>query len=275
MLRNRSPLAPQTRRAKWVEQTWLPLVCLLLVTSSCTTVPVTGRRAFNVIPESQAIALGADAYQQSLSGARLIRSGPQYEMVNRVGRRIAEISGRSDYKWEFSLIDDDDTVNAWALPGGKVAVYTGILPIAQDENGLAVVMAHEVAHAIARHGSERMTDQLAIQLGGVGLQALLNEKSEATQNLILSAYGVGSQVGVLLPFGRAQESEADHIGLIYMARAGYDPQAAIGFWQRMSQVGGGQRPPEFLSTHPSPDSRVRDLRGWMPEALAEYEKAKR
>ncbi|MCA9754846.1 MAG: M48 family metallopeptidase [Candidatus Eisenbacteria bacterium] len=253
---------------------WALAVLAILFVVGCSTVPVTGRKTFNLIPESQAIALGADAYQQALSGERLIRTGPDYEMVNRAGRRIAAISGRDDYDWEFSLIDDDQTVNAFALPGGKVAVYTGILPVAQGEAGLATVMSHEVAHAIAQHGSERMTDQLALQLGGMGLEALLGQKSEATRSLVLAAYGVGAQVGVLLPFGRAQESEADHIGLVFMARAGYDPRAAVDFWERMGQLGGGARPPEFLSTHPNPETRVRDLQGWMPEALAEYQKTK-
>lgn len=253
---------------------WALLVLAFVFVAGCSTVPVTGRQTFNLIPESQAIALGADAYQQALSGEKLIRSGPDYEMVNRVGRRIAAVSDRSDYQWEFALIDDRETVNAFALPGGKVAVYSGILPVAQDDAGLATVMAHEVAHAIAQHGSERMTDQLALQLGGMGLQALLGQKSEATRNLVLSAYGIGAQVGVLLPFGRAQESEADHIGIVFMARAGYDPRASVGFWERMGSLGGGARPPEFLSTHPNPETRVRDLKGWMPEALAEYEKTK-
>ena len=250
------------------------LVLALVFIAGCSTVPVTGRQSFNLIPEGQAIALGADAYQQALAGAKIVRSGPDYDMVNRVGRRIAAVSGRSDYQWEFSLIDEPETVNAFALPGGKVAIYTGILPVAQDDAGLATVMAHEVAHAIAQHGSERMTDQLALQLGGMGLEALLGQKSDATRNLVLAAYGVGAQVGVLLPFGRAQESEADHIGLVFMARAGYDPRSAVGFWDRMSALGGGARPPEFLSTHPNPETRVKDLEGWMPEALAEYEKTR-
>lgn len=250
------------------------LVITLLFLVGCSTVPVTGRRSFNLIPESQAIALGADAYQQALADAEVLRSGPEYEMVNRVGRRIAAVSGRPDYDWEFSVIDDDETVNAFALPGGKVAVYTGILPVAEDDAGLATVMAHEVAHAIAQHGSERMTDQLALQFGGMGLEALLGQKSEATRSLVLAAYGVGAQVGVLLPFGRAQESEADHIGLVFMARAGYDPRASVRFWERMGAQESAGRPPEFLSTHPNPETRVRDLQGWMPEALAEYEKTK-
>lgn len=250
-------------------------VALLFVAAiGCATVPVTGRKSFNVIPESQAIALGADAYQAALSNARLLKSGPEYDMVQRVGRRIAAISDKPSYDWEFNVIDDDETVNAFALPGGKVAIYTGIIPVAVDDAGLATVMSHEVAHAIAGHGSERMTDGLALQIGGVGLSVLLKNKSPATQNLVLAAYGIGSQVGVLLPFGRAQESEADHIGLVYMARAGYDPRAAVGFWERMDALSSGQRPPELLSTHPDPKRRVSDLKKWMPEALADFEKSR-
>ena len=246
------------------------LVVATLSLSACATVPVTGRKTFNVIPESQAVAMGADAYQQVLSSSKLVTSGPEYEMVVRVGRRIAAVADDPGYQWEFAVIDEPETINAFALPGGKVAVYTGILPVAGSDAGLATVMAHEVAHAIARHGSERMTDQLAFQVGGMGLEALLQGKGEGTRNLIMAAYGVGGQIGVLLPFSRGQESEADHIGLIYMARAGYDPREAVGFWQRMDAEGGGARPPEFLSTHPNPETRVRDLQRWMPEALAEY-----
>jgi predicted Zn-dependent protease len=250
----------------------LAALLLLIGLAGCSTVPVTGRKTFSLIPESQSIALGADAYQQVLADAQLVTSGPDYDMVLRVGRRIAAVSDRPDYAWEFSLIRDDQTVNAFCLPGGKVAVYTGILPVAGSDAGLATVLSHEIAHAIAQHGSERMTDDLAIQIGGMGLQALLSGKSEATQQLVLTAYGVGGQVGMLLPFSRSQESEADHIGLIYMARAGYDPHEAVKFWQRMESQAGGARPPEFLSTHPNPDKRVQDLEHWMPEAVAEYQK---
>lgn len=251
-------------------KTAIAFLSMALLLAGCTTVPVTGRKAFNVIPENQAIALGADAYQQVLSEESVIRSGSQYDMVQRVGRRIAQVSDEPGYEWEFALIDADDTVNAFALPGGKVAIYTGILEVARNDAGLATVMAHEIAHAVARHGSERMTDQLAVQVGGMGLQALLNEKSAQTRELVMAAYGVGAQVGVLLPFGRSQESEADHIGLIYMARAGYDPREAVGFWQRMAEAGSGARPPEFLSTHPHPENRVDQLQQWMPEALEAY-----
>ncbi len=231
---------------------------------------MTGRKSFNIIPESQELALGIDSYKQVLSESKLVTSGPQLEMVRRVGSRIAAISDRPNYEWEFNLIKDDKTVNAFCLPGGKVAVYTGILPVTESETGLATVMAHEIAHAIARHGGERMTDELAFQIGGMGLSALLNEKSAATRNVVLAAYGVGGQVGVLLPFSRSEESEADHIGLVYMAKAGYDPRESVRFWQRMMDKAGGQAPPEWLSTHPGGATRIADLRKWMPEALRFY-----
>jgi predicted Zn-dependent protease len=231
---------------------------------------VTGRRSFNIIPDGQAEQLGADAYRQLMSESKLITSGPDYNRVVQVGRRIAQSSGSPHLPWEFNLIDDPKTVNAFCLSGGKVAVYTGILPVTQNEAGLAVVIGHEIAHAIARHGSERMTDQLALQIGQAGLASLLGGKSEQTRNLVLAAFGAGAQVGVLLPFSRSQESEADRIGLVYMARAGYDPHEAPRFWERMAAQSSGSRPPEFLSTHPAPESRIREIEAFLPEAMREY-----
>ncbi len=237
---------------------------------ACATIPVTGRRSFNIIPDSQAEALGADSYRQVLAQSKLITSGADYNRVVEVGRRIAEVSDSPGLPWEFNLIDDAETVNAFCLPGGKVAVYTGILPVTQSDAGLAVVVAHEIAHAIAKHGSERMTDELALQLGSVGLAELLSGKSEQTRNLFLAAFGAGAQIGILLPFNRSQESEADHIGLVYMARAGYDPHEAPRFWERMAAASSGARPPEFLSTHPSPENRVAQLERLIPKAMKEY-----
>ena len=243
---------------------------LIILIASCATVPITGRKSFNVIPESQELALGVDSYRQVLAESEVVSSGAESQMVKRVGQRIAAVSHKPGYDWEFNLIKADDTPNAFCLPGGKVAVYTGILPITRDDAGLATVMAHEIAHAIARHGGERMTDQLAFQVGGMGLSALLREKSEKTRNLVLTAYGVGGTVGVLLPFSRTQESEADRIGLIYMAKAGYDPRAAVEFWERMERSAGGGTTPVWLSTHPSHGTRVSDIKGWLPEALRYY-----
>ncbi len=186
-------------------------------------------------------------------------------------REYLEANGlsTSQYEWEFTVIQDDQTVNAWAMPGGKVAVYTGILPIAQGDAGLAVVMSHEIAHAVARHGNERMTQGLLVDLGGLAISEALQKQPEQTRGLFLASYGVGTQIGALLPYSRLHESEADRIGLTLMARAGYDPREAIPFWQRMNQTG-GPRPPEFLSTHPAPASRIANIETYLPEALALY-----
>jgi len=189
-----------------------------------------------------------------------------------VGKRIAAIAEEPSFDWEFMLLDDPKTINAFCLPGGKVAVYSGILPVTRDDDGLAVVLAHEIGHAVARHGSERMTDDLALQLGGAGLQQLLQQNSPQTQQLVMAAFGVGTTVGIVLPFSRSQESEADHIGLVLMARAGYDPEAAPVFWRRMIASSQGGAPPAFLSEHPTDEQRVKDLEKWMPEAKVAYRK---
>ena len=173
------------------------------------------------------------------------------------------------YHWEFNLIEDDKTINAFCMPGGKIAVYTGILPVTQDENGLAVVLGHEVAHALANHGGERMSQMMLAQLGATSLSVALSSQPALAKDLIMQAYGVGANVGVLLPYSRRHELEADHIGLILMARGGYDPRTAIPFWQRMNNVG-GERPPEFLSTHPTPEKRIEDIQKEIPEAMKYY-----
>ncbi len=245
-------------------------MAISVIALGCATVPITGRNQFNLIPDSQADALGAEAYQKVESESRLITSGPEYDRVLRVGRRIAAAADNPDFNWDFCLIDDPKMINAFCLPGGKVAIYSGILPVTQDDTGLAVVIAHEAAHAIARHGAERMTDQLAVQLGGAGLQHLLQQKSPATQQLVMAAFGVGTTVGVMLPFSRSLENEADHIGLVFMAKAGYDPRQAPEFWKRMSAASSGAAPPAFLSDHPSDASRIQNLAKWMPEALKYY-----
>jgi predicted Zn-dependent protease len=183
--------------------------------------------------------------------------------ANGLGRMVA------NYKWEFALIEDDSVVNAFCMPGGKIGVYTGILPVTQNATGLAVVVSHEVAHAVANHSGERMSQLLLTQLGGAALSQAIQQKPSETQELLMLAYGVGANVGVLLPFSRQHESEADRIGLILMAQAGYNPEAAVPFWQRMAARGQGA-PPEFLSTHPSHATRIDDLNKWMPEALGYY-----
>lgn len=202
-------------------------------------------------------------------------------MVKRTGARIKDaveryfasqgMSGRlSSYKWEFSLVEDKE-INAWCMPGGKVVVYTGILPVAQGEAGLAVVMGHEIAHAIAEHGNERMSQGLLAQFGGMALADALAAQPAATKQLWMTAYGVGAQYGAILPYSRLQESEADRLGLIFMAMAGYDPREAVPLWQRMAAQKGGQAPPEFLSTHPADATRIEKIRTLLPEATRYYQ----
>jgi len=210
-----------------------------------------------------------------------ITEGPRAAMVERAGRRIQRAvetyftqkgwsSDLDGYQWEFNLVESEE-VNAWCMPGGKVVVYSGILDLAGDEAGLAVVMGHEIAHAVARHGNERMSQGLVVQMGGMALAKALEEKPEETRQLWLSAFGLGAQLGVMLPYSRSHESEADHMGLIFMAMAGYDPHRAVSFWEQMAQAKGGSAPPEFLSTHPSDATRIRDLRAQLPEALQYYQ----
>ena len=247
---------------------WLLLASTIAV--GCAKVPITGRNQFNLVSDNEADALGAEAYKKVESESKLTSNGPGYDQVLRVGKRIAAVADKPDFRWEFCLINEPKTVNAFCLPGGKIAVYSGILPVTKDDTGLAVVLAHEIAHAVARHGAERMTDELALQLGGAGLQQLIQQKSPATQQVVMAAFGVGTTVGVILPFSRSLESEADHIGLVLMAKAGYDPRQAPEFWKRMIAASGGANPPVFLSDHPADDSRVQDLEKWMPEALKYY-----
>ncbi len=256
------------------------LLTLSLFLFSCSTVPVTERRGLQLVPDSEITTMSYQEYSKVLKKSKLSTDMTKVSMVRRVGQRIAVASeelltetGRGtdirNYKWEFNLIEDDKTVNAWCMPGGKVAVYTGLLPYSQDENGLAVVMGHEVAHAIAKHGNERMSQGLLAQFGAIGLSLALSGSPGVTSDIFIQAYGVGTQVGVLLPYSRVQESEADHIGLILMAKAGYDPRGAITLWQRMNAKG-GSRPPEFLSTHPAPESRIRNIESQIPEAMKYY-----
>jgi predicted Zn-dependent protease len=254
---------------------------VVLFLAGCSTVPITDRRQLNLVSEGNLVELGTQQYQQFLTANKIVRNTPESEMVERVGHRIRQAVEQfmtdqgmgdqlADYQWEFILVDSPE-VNAWALPGGKVAVYTGILPMTQDEAGLAAVMGHEVAHVVGKHGSERMSQQLVAQMGGQALSAVLASRPEASQALWMQVFGVGAQVGLMLPYGRLQEKEADHLGLIFMAIAGYDPHAAIGVWERMAQEKGGKGPPEFLSTHPADESRIREIREDIPEAMRYYQ----
>jgi len=247
---------------------------LLLWMAACATTPYTNRSQFMVVSEGEEEKLGAQAYQQVLAESKIEKDPRVNEIVRRIGQRIAAASDRPDYKWEFVVIDDPNTVNAFALPGGKVAVYTGMFPVAETESGLATVMGHEVAHALARHGAERMSQQMGMQAVGTGLAIALGASGTGgvTQSVAMQAFGLGAQVGVLLPFSRGQESEADHIGLILMAKAGYDPKEAVVFWERMENASGGKAPPEYLSTHPSHGTRVQQIDAWLPEAERYYSK---
>jgi predicted Zn-dependent protease len=258
----------------------VPLAGLLASLGGCATVPITGRSQLSLMPESELVALGAENYRELLATEKLSTDQAGTRMVVEVGQNIARSTEQfmrangmanlvANYQWEFALIQDDSTANAFCMPGGKIGVYTGILPIARDATGLAVVVGHEVAHALANHGGERMSQLLLAQLGGMALSQAVRQKPEETRQLVMMAYGLGANLGVLLPYSRRHESEADRIGLILMAQAGYDPQAAVPFWQRMAAHGSGA-PPEFLSTHPSHATRIDDLRKWLPEATGYY-----
>ena len=240
----------------------------LLAVTACETVPVTGRSQLLLVPEGTEVKMGLDSYQQVLAKSKVSTDPRLNDQVTRVGRRIAEATGRKDYQWEFHVLEDKQA-NAWCLPGGKVAVYTGILPITRDDDGLAAVLGHEVAHAVARHGGERLSQNLIVQMGLTGVQTALAEKSPLVTQSVTALLGAGASVGLLLPWSRAQESEADHLGLIYMAQAGYPPRAARDLWVRMSQASGGKQP-EFLSTHPSDATRIAQIEGWLPEAEKQY-----
>ncbi len=256
------------------------IVSLTLSLAACSTVPITGRSQLSLIPGSSMLSMSLQEYDTFLKEHKLSTNQEQTQMVKRVGARIQgaveryfEASGLKEhlanYKWEFNLVEDKQ-VNAWCMPGGKVVVYTGIMPVAKGEDGLAVVMGHEIAHAIAEHGNERMSQGLLTQLGGVALSQALATKPAATQQLWMSVYGVGAQYGAILPYSRLQESEADHLGLVFMTMAGYDPNEALAFWQRMAAQKGGQAPPEFLSTHPSDATRIENIRRLVPEVIRQY-----
>jgi predicted Zn-dependent protease len=262
------------------------LGAIILFAIACATNPLTGRKQLSLVDAGTVNQLSADQYKEVRQTSKILypANNADAAMVTRVGTRIAEAITKyytekglnkhlADFKWEYMLIDEP-IVNAWCMPGGKIAVYTGLLPVTQTEDALAVVMGHEVAHAIAEHGRERMSQGLAQQLGGVALSVALLNKPAETQSLFMSAYGLGSQAGVMLPFSRSNELEADKLGLIYSSLAGYDPRAAIPLWQRMAQGGGGQKPPEWLSTHPAEESRIKQLEKLMPEALTLYNASK-
>jgi len=244
---------------------------MLLALAACQTVPITGRSQLQLLSEPEETRLGLQTYREILSKSRISRDPVANEMVTRVGTRIAAATGRTDYAWEFKVIDDNRQVNAFALPGGKVAVYTGLLPVARDDAGLAAVLGHEIAHVIARHGGERISQELLVQTGLTATMAALYRGDPQTVRSVGSLLGAGAAVGLVLPWSREQESEADHLGLIFMAKAGYDPHAALDLWHRMGEASRGSgEPPEFLSTHPSHGTRLKQIEQWLPEALPYY-----
>nr|MBN2278149.1 M48 family metallopeptidase [candidate division Zixibacteria bacterium] len=254
---------------------------LMLLTISCATVPITGRKGLNLIPSSSINSLSFQQYSDFLSANKLSTDQEKTVMVKRVGTNIQQavekyfsdnnMTGYLDgYEWEFNLVEDSQ-INAWCMPGGKVVVYTGILPVTKNETGLAVVLGHEIAHAVANHGNERMSQGLLVNFGGMALSKALESKPEETQQLAQMAFGIGANVGVLLPYSRLHESEADHLGLIFMAMAGYDPREAVTFWERMAADNSGSTP-ELLRTHPSDEKRIEDIKKIMPEAMEYYNK---
>lgn len=250
---------------------------------ACATVPVTGRKQLSLVSNSEIIPLAEGQYKEVLAKGPLSKDQQQADLVKRVGIRIQKAveeymaqkglsSELAGFAWEFNLIDDPKTVNAWCMPGGKVAFYTGIMPICKDEAGVAVVMGHEVAHAIANHGRERMSQGLVANLGLSSVSVAMGQNPSMTKDIFMQAVGMGTQIG-MLKFSRQHESEADKIGLIFMAMAGYDPNEAPKFWERMAALSGGQGAPEWLSTHPSNETRIKDLQAAIPDAM-KYYKAK-
>ena len=259
-------------------QRWLVRLPVLLAVAAsalltgCATVPETGRRQLLLVGSAEETQLGLTEFEKLKKSTPISHDEAANAMVQRVGKRIAAVAPLPNAQWEFVVFDDPKTANAFCLPGGKVGVYSGILPITRDEGGLATVIGHEVSHAVARHGAERLSEGLLVELGGVILAEATAKKSEETRALILGAYGVGGTLGVMLPHSRGQESEADHLGLIYKARAGYDPQAAIDFWRRFAAYNSehGSKTPAFLSTHPVDSTRISQLEALLPQAQAEY-----
>ena len=257
----------------------LLITCLL---TGCVLNLVTGRKQLTLVNDADLRLLAVSQYNTFLSENKALSPGTSRDaaIVDHVGARIANAitkyyaseekkSVLEGYAWEFNTIDDKKVVNAWCMPGGKVVVYTGLLPVTQNETALAIVLGHEIAHSVAKHGNERMSQAMVQQLGGMALEVALAQKPQETQDLFMMSYGIGSEVGAMLPWSRQQETEADQYGLIFTAMAGYDPREAIPFWERMAKAGGGS-PPEFLSTHPSDATRLRKLKQFMPEALKYY-----
>jgi predicted Zn-dependent protease len=252
------------------------LALLTVVGVACAKVPYTGRKQFDVVPNSIMDAIGKQTYQAQLAQSHPITDGEDATLTRQVGQRIAKAAAQPDYQWRYTLLKDDQ-INAWCLPGGKIGVYTGILPVFEDEAGMAFVMGHEVGHAIAHHGGERMSQQLVLVGGLAGLNAWLAGSTELTPQqraIVMGAIGLGAEVGVTLPFSRGQEAEADVIGMMLMSKAGYPPSESIKIWDRMDKATGGAKVPAFLSDHPPSDKRQDNLREWLPKADKRYARNK-
>jgi predicted Zn-dependent protease len=263
-------------------KSFIALLLFFIVIIGCHTNAITGRKQLSLMSENEVQTMAKTEYRSFLSQSRVVatKASKDAEMVARIGSRIStaitkyyaeqglskELEG---YEWEYNLVDSKD-VNAWCMPGGKIVVYTGLLPVTQNEAALAVVMGHEVAHALARHGNERMSQGLLQQLGGVALSVAVANKPRETQDMFMNAYGIGSQVGYALPHSRRQELEADKFGLRFAALAGYNVREAIPLWQRMAQLGGGQKPPQFLSTHPAEETRISELSKIMDQTIKDF-----
>ena len=247
------------------------IILTVFITTACATTPVSNRSALILISKSQEISLGKQSYDQILKEEKESEDAHLNQIVSRVGQRIVAVSDMPKLEWEFKLIESEKQ-NAFALPGGKVAIYTGLLAVAKNEAGLATIMSHEIAHVVARHGTQRITQQMLLQ--GAMIGAGFSMKNNTQRNIILSTLGVGVLYGFTLPFSRSHESEADQIGLLYMARAGYDPNQALQFWQRFSQVKGGKAPPEWASTHPADATRMQGLRNYLARAKYDYQNVK-
>jgi len=258
------------------------VIGVVAVIVSCATNPFTGKKTMAFVSNDQLFPAAFAQYNQVLTENKVITGTKDSDMITRVGQRIAVAAERwlnanghqgylKDYKWEYNLVEDK-TVNAWCMPGGKIVFYTGILPIAKDETGIAAVMGHEVAHALANHGQQRMSAAQIQQVAGAATAVAVSGKDSKTQQIVGTAFGLGSQFGVMLPFSRSHETEADRIGLQLMAIAGYNPDEAANLWRRMKANSGGQAPPEFMSTHPSSDTRIANLTAWAPAARAEAKK---
>lgn len=249
----------------------LPVLFLLAALSACATVPGTGRSQLMLVDDQQASQLGAGQFEQMKRELPISDNPDHKALVEEIGENIARVVDLPKAEWEF-VVFEDETPNAFALPGGKVGVFTGLLDLADNPAQLAAVVGHEVAHVVARHGSERMSQGLLVQLGGIALETAMQTQPGTTQQLAMAAYGAGSQIGLMLPYSRKHELEADHLGMMYMARAGYDPREAVEFWKGFAEYGAkrGDQPPEFLSTHPLDETRIRELESYLPEALEAY-----